>query len=212
MCLLSSLLLLLEARLGSGVTSQVPVLPTTSTTPIASPIRSLDSVPSSYNPYGSKIKVQFTSPNEDEGFYMLASDTDEFWKYTSDINQASVFILDGPTQLLFMSTTDNHTYESGWRVPTVDLSAPTSSNGLISSQDGAYVTSVDATTSLFYGLHCIISNSLSTLARPMICSFANAGLDSLSYERGYLVAYNSYQESLPNPVCTNCVKLSTWAV
>lgn len=209
MFLLSSLLLLLGARLGFGRPSQVPVLPTT---PIASPIQTLDSVPSSYTPYGPTIKVQFTSPNQDGGFYILASDTDEFWKYTSDINQASVFTLDGPTQFLFMSTTDNHTYESGWRVPTVDLSAPSSSNGFISSQDGAYVASVDPTTSLLYGLQCSISDTLSTISRLMTCSSANAGLNSLSYERGYLVAYNSYQEKSPNAVCTNCIKLSTWAV
>lgn len=211
MYLFSSLLLLLEARLGLDRPGLVPVLPATSTTPIASQIQSPDSIPSSYTPYGPEIKVQFTSPNQDGAFYILASDTDKFWKYTTDINQASIFILDGPTQSLFMSTADNTIYESGWRVPTVDLSAPTSSNGLISSQDGAYVASADPTTSLIYGLQCSIGDTLSTTYRPMTCSPANTGLDSLSYERGYLVAYNS-QDSSPNAVCAKCVELSTWAV
>lgn len=211
MFLLIYLLLLLEAGLGYGRPSLVSVLPAASATPLVLSTH-IDSISSTYVPFGPKIRVQFTSPNQDEPFYILASNTDKLWKYTTNINQASIFTLDGPTQLLFMSTADNDTYESGWRVPTVDLSAASSSDGFISSQDGAYMASGALTTSFIYGLQCSISDTLSTTYRAMTCSSANGGLDSLSYKRGYLVAYSSKPEASSNTLCPNCIKLSTWAV
>ncbi|KAJ4415372.1 hypothetical protein N0V82_007367 [Gnomoniopsis sp. IMI 355080] len=142
---------------------------------------------STYTPSGPRIKIQFTSQNQTGLFYMVSYPATEdvpFWSYTTDVANASIFTLDGPTQFLFMNTSDTEDYSSGWIIlDTYRYSGDENPNtsSPVSSDDEADVVPFNPSADVVrYGLQCSIATA-SAMSSPMTCSAANGGYDTLFF-------------------------------